>query len=1616
MSHGKYPFTCSNCARQDRDLKNTLQHRHGGSLKDNKNRIGLSGFNKRYARKGEIDDALEKAEYGRRSAQKKIKEMAKVKLAPREIEDCLLDSCIAGDEQKLVIDLVRLLKSDMAKRKPVQILVLQNLVSKLLKNNNHHYASLIKDFSALFKNELGPTNYSLLAEAFGLARATTAASHGSETRLDPGINNEALETAANLFKKLPVNEASDGARALRFLQARKNANGEVMLVGQGWDPNVQRWNLQEVPLPRKDAKKGDKDDFTALKRYIDNVIEHDSLAKTVSIHNLNCLTSMEQPSIIYCLWPTKDKGYTGKHLLNYWQELRRLCYYNEKGEVREEPIHLLGYSTDSAGFSLSAAVHLMTPRAEDIANGVRYLGLGVEDEKFMSPYYWFLPAICFLDYDHEQRLFLKNLKYETRELTFWKEEDSTTRMASIQHLKDLRQRCQEKGLDSGLKATDLILIYFCDQNSDACERLFTERIADLLDTHVNGSQGTSLYIRSVFHLIQPFRKPDFGSPFDVQKSVSCGITILRLWRKVVELQKRLLHSKPGAKKIPANRGHYITRGCYLTAEVLFAAATLHQLAMFLHFPNEAEAWASPHNSGTKTTERIISELQGKTTELQSLDSQPTFGDMLDKSGKVQFNLNAKRRIAAAGINVKSSSKRKQMAFAFKPCGRPRESAGLHEFTSYTAFREMQKKAHHEGVRDGQDLFEKYMPRSCVDLLKENDSWDFPYKFNHPSDLQLCDGDLPENYNKLDLDVSAGSLVEDIALELSKDQDEDDCVTTSTDSLLDLEQEDLEQELDADSKSEKWMISKMEQGKLSNIHISQAIKILLPREYIARCRQKRHWAAKYLPGKEPLNPEHDIFVFGNVALKRKKEGVNTFLISRVERIESIKDGAEVLSFKLKNSPQVRLRCALYARVTCDDADDEYQVGDEIVLTPWRSPSGILGPVQLLPIAEKPGGYLLHEESKKWLKSVGYVPFDENINKREEVAEISSHEQELEEGFYEVEDVLERRLCKDMTYQFHVRFKGYGPEDDMWLPASAFNRSVAFESTSRFGRKRKHRTDETSLLLNTSKDETCRETQRSSKRMKDGENTKTKNDKAHNSQADRESTPPLKHSSSKRKGQQELPKKKEKKTNVAKGKGFRQSLLNSQGGKITESETMDKSPDHASEEEYAHHSHADRESTPLFKDSLSKRKGQKALSKKKGENIAKGKHFRQSCPDSQGGKINENESMDKSSDHAITLSSDEENEELMKTPSFSYDVRYWTLEDLRCRDDNFATPRRQLAKAELPTVDRGIQHYSIKSFTSKNNVKPQDPLAVDRVPPMSVLDQSMEALREIVNKKARQKRNDYVIEYQHYGCFTLEGLRILSRYNTIRSVARQVPEEIRWMTTAFETFPEMDRTLVAGALLDRWNTSGNLLVDFKGYKITSQDLSVLCCERYLNDEVMNLLIIKYCEEANKRRQGEVFTMLPSYVTSLFGTNAIHQVCANVDMSKVDIVFLPMHLHGCHWGLAVFYVKKQEVQFDDGYHCPITNEMESTINGILRTFHQATSLPCFEPSCWSGVQRFKIPMPDQPAVSASFLNGTGSCGVGVLCCVRDICNGFREAFTWTFDDAPHLRAQLMVELLKA
>jgi len=50
-----------------------------------------------------------------------------------------------------------------------------------------------------------------------------------------------------------------------------------------------------------------------------------------------------------------------------------------------------------------------------------------------------------------------------------------------------------------------------------------------------------------------------------------------------------------------------------------------------------------------------------------------------------------------------------------------------------------------------------------------------------------------------------------------------------------------------------------------------------------------------------------------------------------------------------------------------------------------------------------------------------------------------------------------LPKTFTYKYKVCFKDYSSDEDMWLPASFFNRPIKFQSLSKFGRKRKHKID-------------------------------------------------------------------------------------------------------------------------------------------------------------------------------------------------------------------------------------------------------------------------------------------------------------------------------------------------------------------------------------------------------------------------------------------------------------------------------------------------------------------------------------------------------------------------------
>ena len=161
----------------------------------------------------------------------------------------------------------------------------------------------------MHKNRLGLKNYALLADIFGLPSGTTASKQVKSIRLEPGFNIDAIERAISQYEGLPVIECSDEARALRFIEPRLDKNGSLELIGQCWNPNVDTWDNQVLKVPKVDYEKGDVDEFSALKRLVEQLINSDSLAKSVSPHNFTALCSTEKLDIAHCMWPTPNSGY-----------------------------------------------------------------------------------------------------------------------------------------------------------------------------------------------------------------------------------------------------------------------------------------------------------------------------------------------------------------------------------------------------------------------------------------------------------------------------------------------------------------------------------------------------------------------------------------------------------------------------------------------------------------------------------------------------------------------------------------------------------------------------------------------------------------------------------------------------------------------------------------------------------------------------------------------------------------------------------------------------------------------------------------------------------------------------------------------------------------------------------------------------------------------------------------------------------------------------------------------------------------------------------------------------------------------------------------------------------
>lgn len=189
---------------------------------------------------------------------------------------------------------------------------------------------------------------------------------------------------------------------------------------------------------------------------------------------------------------------------------------------------------------------------------------------------------------------------------------------------------------------------------------------------------------------------------------------------------------------------------------------------------------------------------------------------------------------------------------------------------------------------------------------------------------------------------------------NSDSEDDDSPQDVCDDYEEVSDSDREDGTMVDSKPtrRRWYLSK---GG-SNLHISRALKLLLPREYISKERSRRHWAGKSLiQAWKQIDESHDVIRFRDVALKDKDKVEFLHILS----IQS-NEGKEQISTSSKAKGAIR------GRPYVEISDDKYNVPYRTLLTTWIPPSKVLCEIEML--KNDDGTCALSEDSKARLQSM------------------------------------------------------------------------------------------------------------------------------------------------------------------------------------------------------------------------------------------------------------------------------------------------------------------------------------------------------------------------------------------------------------------------------------------------------------------------------------------------------------------------------------------------------------------------------------------------------------------------------------------------------------------------
>merc|ERR1719247_4074572 len=178
-----------------------------------------------------------------------------------------------------------------------------------------------------------------------------------------------------------------------------------------------------------------------------------------------------------------------------------------------------------------------------------------------------------------------------------------------------------------------------------------------------------------------------------------------------------------------------------------------------------------------------------------------------------------------------------------------------------------------------------------------------------------------------------------------------------------------------------------------------------------------------------------------------------------------------------------------------------------------------------------------------------------------------------------------------------------------------------------------------------------------------------------------------------------------------------------------------------------------------------------------------------------------------------------------------------------------------------------------------------------------------------------------------------------------------------------------------------------------KLTRDKLRCLTDGQWLNDEVINFymkMLQERCKEGNGYQQSYFcnsffYTKLTEGGTYTYKNVARWTKRAKVDVFALDLVFVPIHVHGIHWCMGVVDVPRKEVRYYDSMSGGDHGFGEHMLQWVADEHKDKKGKPLPDAGTWSVVRPQNVPQQE---------NGN-DCGVFMVTCAEYLSRGTDPTF---------------------